>query len=153
MNRPFPWRDLSAPLSALQGELNRLFALSRDFGAIGPTGSPDAPPSAWSPAVDLIESDDAILVLADLPGVDPSGVELTVVGQFLELRGHRESGDPEAATGPIGERPTGPFYRRVPLPAEVDVDSIKAEARHGVLHVRLPKAPTARPRTIPIRVG
>lgn len=147
-----PWnawgREFAAPLSGLQDDLHRLYEHYRRA-----TGPPDGPAPAWTPAVDLFESPEEIGLLVDLPGVDPATVEVSVTGRVLTLRGDR----PRDPTVPVGgqtlERPYGLFSRQVDLPADVDVEAVRAEARHGVISIRLPKVAAARPRTIPIHPG
>jgi len=156
MNLSGSWRrEFSAPLNALQGELNRLIAQYRNLGPIGPTPSPadatEIDPTAWVPAVDLVESAESIVLWADVPGVDPASIELAVTGRVLTLKGEKpplESGQGRSHTL---ERPYGPFHLQVTLPSEVDVEQIAAEARDGVLRVTLPKSEAVRPRTIPIK--
>jgi HSP20 family protein len=156
MNRPGSWRhEFSIPLNALQGELNRLLAQYRHLGPFGASrgeGAEAGPAPAWVPAVDVVETPDEIAVTADIPGVDPATVELTVTGRVLTLRGEKVAGDPApGAQGHALERQFGPFHREVPLPSDVNVEAIQAEAQHGVLRVRLPKSEAVRPRSIPIR--
>ena len=143
--------DLAAPLNSLQAELNRLYDHYTHAGtAAGPDGSP---PPAWSPPLDVYETDEEIGVLVDLPGIDPATVEVSVSGRALTIRGHQPVDEPPPRHERTPERPQGPFSREVQLPADVDVDSVRAEARDGVITIRLPKVATARGRTIPVRVG
>jgi len=106
----------------------------------------------WSPAVDLSETADAYLVAADVPGVEPSAIELSVTGNVLTLRGVKVLGPAAEPDAPRGERPFGPFCRLVNLPGEVDFDASTAEVRLGVLEIRLPKKGPTTSRTIPVRV-
>jgi HSP20 family protein len=155
MTRYGSWRrEFSAPLNALQGELNRLLTHYRNFGSLGPTPAEpteEIEPPAWVPAVDMVEAPDQVTLWVDLPGVDPAKVELAVTGRVLTLRGEKAAGEFGAARSHALERPFGPFFRQVALPSDVDVEKIEAEARDGVLTVRLPKADAVRPRTIPVR--
>lgn len=144
-------RDLTAPLTTLRTELIRLLP--------GPLGSrleawpAGAEAAAWTPALDLNETPEAVVLWVDLPGVDPAAIELSLIGTVLTLRGQRASGGPPEGQGQIGERPRGPFLRRIELPAEVLADAVQAEVQLGVLHVRLPKVQPVRPRTIPIQTS
>jgi len=153
--RPGSWRrEFSVPLNALQGELNRLFANYRNIGPLGPTPPTEATeiePVTWNPAVDLIETPEEITLWADLPGVDPASVDLAVTGRVLTLRGDKPPAESGEVRGHTLERLFGPFHRQIALPCEVDIDGIQAEARDGVLKVRLPKSEAVRPRSIPIR--
>lgn len=156
MTRQHSWRREFAipivPLSSIQGEIHRLLDQVRPLGPT-PTSAdrPEPVPSSWSPAVDLVETPEALTLWADLPGVDPSSVDLTVTGQVLTLRGNRSTS--AEGRGHSLERASGPFHRQVDLPCEVNVESIVAEARDGVLTVKLPKADVHLPRTIPVRTG
>jgi HSP20 family protein len=152
--RPAEWRrEWAAPLQALQGELNRLFEEYWDpERAARRQGPTDIEPPAWSPAIDLEESPHELVLRVDLPGVDPSGVDLSLTGNVLTLRGERAGSSPaEGATEHLHERPSGPFLRHVTLPEQVAPEGIQAEYKQGVLTVRLPRQDKARPRTIPIQ--
>jgi len=157
MSRPGHWRrEFSAPLNALQGELNRLFTHYRNLnlGPLGPFSAEptdEAVPAAWVPAIDLVETPDETTLWIDLPGVDPAKVELSVTGRGLTIRGEKPPAEGAGGRGHAMERLFGPFHREVPLPNEVEVDAIQAEAHHGTLKVRLPKAESVRPKTIPIK--
>jgi HSP20 family protein len=154
MARMNPWRrDLTAPLHALQGELNRLFEEYVNPSRLGPGGAPpmDLGPAAWSPAVDLYETPEELVLLIDLPGVDPSSIELSVTGNVLTLRGEKK-GEMFAGGPPqLQERQLGLFSRQIGLSNEVNFENTHAEARNGVLIVRLPKKEAARPHTIKIQ--
>ncbi|HEV3166781.1 MAG TPA: Hsp20/alpha crystallin family protein [Isosphaeraceae bacterium] len=154
MNRPGPFPDFSVPISALQGELNRLiehYWPIRPPGAAGP--SAERPSATWTPAVDLYETADEVVLLADLPGVNPSGIDLTVDGRLLTLRGEKPPGTAEgpASSDLTRERSFGPFHRQITLPSEVNADGVRANVHSGVLEVHLPKTESARSRTIPIQ--
>jgi HSP20 family protein len=146
-------RDLATPITALQGELNRL--IEQYWPPWAPGAPQDRPGAVWAPLIDLYETADDVVLLADLPGVDPSAIDLTVDGQILTLRGERASsampGDPGA--GARRERPAGSFLRQVTLPSPVDADAVQASFQNGVLEVKLRKTESARARQIPIRPG
>lgn len=154
MARPIPWRrDLSAPFHVLQNELNRLMEEYWNPARLGPSQpSPvDLEPTGWSPAIDLFETADEFVLIAELPGVDPASIDLSVTGNILNLRGVK---NPEAVAeghAPLRERHFGTFHRQVVLSNEVNFDAVQAEARHGVLKVRLPKQEIAKARTIPVQ--
>ncbi len=157
MPRPTQWRrEFSAPLHALQNELNKLLEEYwnpiRFAAGAGPAPT-DIDPAAWSPSVDVIETPQEVIVLAELPGVEPGSIDLSVTGNVMTIRGEKRGGDLAEGTAPIRERQFGPFYRQVSLPSEVDVETIQAEARDGVLKVRFPKQEEARKRSIPIKTA
>jgi len=154
MSRSTQWRrEFSAPLHALQNELNRLLEEYWTPARMGPgqTVPTDLEPAAWLPVIDVIETPQEVIVMAELPGVDPSSIDLSVTGNVLSLRGEKPAGEFSEGTGAIRERQFGPFLRQINLPGEVNFDGVQAEARNGVLKVRLPKQEEARRRKIPIQ--
>ena len=94
----------------------------------------------WLPPMDVLENKDDITVKIDVPGVDPDEIDLSIAGDTLYMTGERkhevERGDENYH---IIERGYGKFARRVKLPTSVDVDSVKASYKNGVLAVKLPK--------------
>jgi HSP20 family protein len=111
----------------------------------------DSVRAAWVPPVDILEQDDAIRILAELPGVRPEDVQLSVEGNVLTIHGQkREPTGERAERVHRSERLYGEFERTFTLPASVDAARITAAYHAGVLTVTLPKAEHARPRRIPI---
>jgi len=145
-------RDWTTTLNGLQSELNRLFEEYVN-PHLSPTGSSptDLETAAWTPAVDLVETPEEIILFADLPGVDPSRIDLSVTGTVLNLRGEKPGSDVPNGHAAVQERLVGTFHRQVALSSEVNFDAAQAEAHNGVLKVRLPKQEAAKPRTIPIQ--
>ena len=105
--------------------------------------------SHWMPLVDIEESDERFVIRADLPGVAPDAIEISMVDGVLTLRGERsaEEGVPPTALR-RAERPRGSFYRRFSLPDGVDAGAISARAEHGVLTVTIPRRGATNPRRI-----
>ena len=105
--------------------------------------------SHWMPPVDIEEAEDGFVIRADLPGVAPESIEISMADGVLTLRGERA---PEASVRPAGlrraERPHGSFYRRFSLPDGVDAAGISARADQGVLTVTIPRRSAANPRRI-----
>jgi len=154
MARSTHWRrEASGPFHLLQHELNRFLEEYLQPGRYRPSEPPptDLDPSEWNPSVDVYETPDEMIVVAELPGVDPASIDLAVTGNVLSLRGVKETGDLPEPLLQVRERRFGAFYRQLTLPHEVDFDKAQAEANHGVLKIRLPKRIAAKPRTIPIR--
>lgn len=154
MTRPTPWRrDLAAPFQILQSELNRLMEEYWHPARLGPSPAHpmDLEPTGWSPPIDLFETPDEIVLMAEVPGVDPASIDLSVTGNILTLRGVKTPSDPANVHVPQRERRFGTFHRQVVLSNEVNFDAAQAEARNGVLVVRLPKQEAAKPRTIPVQ--
>jgi len=134
-----------------------LLDLSREMdwvleNTFGPVTGADAGP--WAPPVDICETDDALVIVAELPGVKQEDVQVTVLDGTLTLRGERKVepvGEAEAVLR--RERATGPFVRHVLLPTSVDPTGVTATYRDGVLTIRVPKKETAKPRTIAVDVN
>lgn len=107
--------------------------------------------SQWAPRVDIREEDKRFVILADIPGVDPSGIEVNMDKGILAIKGERAS---ESATENSQltrvERSSGTFYRRFALPDSADADNISATGKHGVLEISIPKKPETTPRRIAI---
>ena len=145
--------EVTTALQGLQSELNRLFEEYWTPARVGGAGpSPvDLGRSAWSPAIDLFETPEEIVLVADLPGVDPSRIDLSVTGNVLTLRGDKLAAEILPGQALTQERSSGAFHRQVVLSNAVNFEAAQAEARNGVLRVRLPKQEAAKPRTIPIR--
>lgn len=103
----------------------------------------------FEPRVEVHEDADAYVISADLPGVDEQDLDLTVRGYELTIAGKRESERREGdATYHVYERSYGSFHRTFRLPDGIDPDHAEAALKNGVLTVRLPKRPEAKPRKI-----
>ncbi len=104
------------------------------------------------PRLDLIETNEDIRVVMDLAGVDPSLIQVTIVGNMLTIKGHK----PPTPTGAdqtvhLNERSQGDFERSIPMPAPVNPEDISAESKNGVLTVLLMKSEVAKSRQIPVK--
>jgi HSP20 family protein len=108
----------------------------------------------WTPAVDIFETENALVVKADLPDIDPKNVEIQLENGTLLLKGERkfEQQNNEKAHHRI-ERSYGAFVRAFSLPNTIDPENVKADYNAGVLTVTLPKKETAKPRTVKINVS
>lgn len=154
MPRPNPWRrEVSVPFSFLQNELIRFLEdyLQTDGRGGNQPPSTDLEATGWSPLVDVYETPEETLVIAEIPGVDPAKVELSVTGNLLILRGVKEASELPETQLQSRERRFGTFLRQVMVSSDLDPDAAQADANNGVLRIRLPKRRSARPRTIPIR--
>jgi HSP20 family protein len=136
-------------MMAVQEEINRIF---NEALGTAPLRQPEAASAtAWSPRLDMAETDDAFVVYVDLPGVKPDAVEVMVEDNSLIIKGSKPAPEPaQGETVHRAERSRGDFYRSLPLPTSVDPGAIKASLKDGVLEVRLGKAAQARPRRIEI---
>lgn len=108
--------------------------------------------ATFSPPADVLESSDAYTIELELPGVDPKTVDVTLLDDVLTISGAKpdrpapSEGDRTWAT----ERRSGSFERKFRFPVAVDADSVTAHTAHGVLTLRVAKAPEAKPRRIQI---
>lgn len=107
----------------------------------------------WPP-VNIYDLDDEYLVTAELPGIRADDFEVSLANGTLVLRGRRTSDDaiPEERYR-RSERPDAAWERSLTLPERVVEEGIRAELRHGILRLHLPKAPSAQPRQIPVQEG
>jgi HSP20 family protein len=103
------------------------------------------------PRVNMREDADNLFVEALMPGIDARTLEITVLGNTLTISGERKNEVGKNATWHRRERGIGKFLRTIDMPAEVDVEQVKADYQEGVLKVTLPKAPSARPKQIKIK--
>ena len=142
VTRQDPW----GVMPRLQEEINRLFGNASENDSSSAT-------AMWIPLVDIHEYADRFELYVDLPGVDPSSVELTLDGGILTLSGERREPNRKGsyeAQGRRVERGQGQFHRRFVLPDTVDGEKVNATGSHGVLTVTIPKQPKAMPRRIQI---
>lgn len=108
--------------------------------------------SRWSPAVDIKEEAGRFLITADVPGVDPKNIEITMDNGVLTIKGERQSEAREEKEGyKRVERVSGTFYRRFSLPDTADAERIEAKGKDGVLEVILPKHEKVLPRKIEVK--
>jgi HSP20 family protein len=105
--------------------------------------------------INLYEDRDNLYIEALAPGVDPASIDLTVVRNVLTIAGEkrRVSGDIKPEAFHRSERATGKFVRHIELPIEVDENRVKADYRHGLMMVTLPKAEQAKPKQIKVQVA
>jgi HSP20 family protein len=130
-----------------QSRLSRL--LDQPYGPV--QASEETALAVWAPAVDIYEQDGQIVVNAELPGIDPKDVSLTVEQNVLTLRGERRSQkDVKDESYHRKESLYGSFSRSFTLPREVDRDKIKATYKDGVLKVVVPQKPEAQPKQITV---
>ncbi|HEY6292751.1 MAG TPA: Hsp20/alpha crystallin family protein [Terriglobia bacterium] len=138
-----PFRDLVTT----QDQFNRLF--NDTFSRFFDEGAPGT--RAWAPPVDIYETDQDIVLKAELPGVDPKDVEIRVEDGTLWLKGERKFENEVHKDGYHHvERAYGAFSRAFPLPGSVNSEKAKAEYSNGVLTLTLPKREEAKPKTIKI---
>jgi HSP20 family protein len=137
-----PFRELTA----LQTEVNRLFS------RVG--GGDVAERQSWTPSVDVIESEDAIRLKADLAGMDPADISIEVQDNVLTVSGERRFQEEVNENKYYRiERRYGSFSRSLALPQAVNEDGIEAKYENGLLEVTVPKVELARPKKITVAVG
>jgi HSP20 family protein len=136
-----PFRELSS----LQTEMNRLFNAAFDT----PPGNGGA--RRWTPAMDLVETDEHFVLRADLPGMTESDVNIELEDNILTISGERKAEREEKGEGFYRvERSFGSFSRALTLPKGIDPEGVKAEFHNGVLELRVPKPEQRKPRKITI---
>ena len=105
----------------------------------------------WVPALDIDENEDAWVVTAELPGIDPNAVEITLDGRELTIRGEKVAKKKDEKVGRrYAERRYGAFERRFTLPEDVDAEAVTAASRDGILTVTIGKPEVRKPRQIRI---
>lgn len=105
------------------------------------------------PALNLWEDADRFVLEAELPGMKPHDVEVSVVDGLLAIKGVRPAEVSETGAFLCRERAFGAFTRAVEVPAGVDAGGVEATLRDGILTVVLPKAEAAKPRRIPVKMA
>jgi HSP20 family protein len=146
MQRWDPWNEMLSLREAMNNLLEESFVRPR--GGATQAGGVGL-------AVDVREDADTFTVKASVPGVDPADVDITVLGDTVRIHGERRSEtEREGGEGQrwlVRERSVGTFDRAIALPTAVDPEGANAEFKDGVLTITLPKAETAKPRSIPVR--
>jgi HSP20 family protein len=135
-------------VASLQDEMERVFrqAVGDRQGA--------SPAGAFSPALDVEETEDGFTLHVELPGVSADDVEITLEENVLTIGGERGFYETKELEGFRRiERHFGRFHRAVRLPDRVDADRVEATYRDGILTIAVPKAEDARPRRIQINAG
>lgn len=133
------------PLNELE---SWLWDRTRGLSQLASNGDSREP--TWQPAVDVQENAERILLVADLPGLEQSDVDITIDKNVLSVRGERKAQSPTDGEYQHRERAQGAFIRAFTLPATIDVDAVSAEMRSGVLTITLPKKAEAKPRQIKV---
>ena len=147
MNTIARWADSRG--SVLQDQVNRLFedSFSRDR-------SGHAELASWSPAVDIYETANELVVKADLPDLRDEDIDIRVVNNTLTIRGERKFEKDVTEDNCLRiERAYGPFTRSFSLPNTVSSENIRAEYRNGVLTLHMAKREESKPKQIKISVA
>jgi len=110
--------------------------------------------AAWVPPVDILEQADGIRIIAEIPGVTPPDVKISVEDNVLTLQGAKQQvAEEQTERVHRYERAYGAFERSFTLPATVDTSNIKAAYENGVLTITMPKVERAKPRQIQVEVA
>ena len=141
------WRGvglLDEARKEMEGVFNRFF---------GPASNGDrAAKYVWSPRVDMTETDKAIELLADLPGVDPKDVDITLEDGVLTVKGEKkEEHEEKDKSFHKTERFVGSFYRQIVLPSSADESKVSASSANGTIKIHIPKKPSAQPKKVTIK--
>mgnify|MGYP001822929635 FL=1 len=136
-----PWNLLNTLQRELYPEVNHL---NEDDASVAT--------ASWAPSVDISEDDKAFTLVADIPGVDPKDIDISMEKGVLTIKGERSSENvDEGENYRRVERESGQFYRRFTLPDSADADKIEAKSEHGVLKITIPKQEVAVSRRIEVK--
>jgi HSP20 family protein len=147
------FRNLLAPepVHTLQQRLNRLFGEA--FPQLALLGEEPISLAGWSPSCDIYETENEIVVKAEIPGVKKEDVKLSIQDNVLTLSGERKFEEETKKENYVRvERGYGSFSRSFTLPPSVDAKKISAEFKDGLLEVKLPKLEEAKPKEVEIKV-
>lgn len=132
--------------SSLQDEMNmtldNFFRRDTSFGM------------GWSPDIDIVETDSDIIVKAEIPGVDPKDIDISIMGNILTIKGEKkEEKENKGKSYYRVERSYGSFIRTIDLPSHVKTDKVEAKDHHGVLEIILPKVEKSRAKKITVKAA
>ena len=141
------WNPLFADLAGTRDRLNRLFGGLLETEGVTAAGE-------WAPVVDIIENEHAITIKAELPGIDPKDVAVTIDNNVLTLKGERHfEKEVKKENYHRMERAYGTFARSFALPAFVDMENVKADFRNGLLTIAVPKKEAAKTRAVEVKAA
>jgi HSP20 family protein len=141
------WGRIPNHFTTLQDQVNKLFENS--FHSQGENSAL----TTWSPAVDIYETENELVVKADLPGVDEKAIDVRVENNTLTVRGERQFKTEVKEDNYLRvERTYGSFSRSFSLPNTVNTEAITAEYKNGVLSVQLPKRAESKPKQVKVNV-
>jgi HSP20 family protein len=146
MNSITRW-DPFRNLSSLQEQVNRLFETS--FKA----NTDKSALTAWAPAVDIYETENELVIKADLPDVAEKDIDVRIENNMLTIRGERKFEESVKEDNYLRvERAYGSFSRSFSLPNTVNTEAIQASYKDGVLKIELPKRAESKPKQVKINV-
>lgn len=143
-----PWKPFRDELASMRKEMERLW--DRFFGE---TRLAKPFLEGWQPSADLTETKDSIVVKAELPGMEPEDIDVTVSGDILTIKGEKEKKEEKKDEKQhYTERYHGYFERSFRLPAEIQPDKVDAAFVKGILTITLPKTAEAKKKEIKVKV-
>jgi len=145
--------DAFHDVSALQSRMNKIFedTLGKPLAE---SGGEHLATGVWTPAVDISETAEKIVMKAEVPGIPQEEIDIQVSGGVLTLKGERSfQKEDKAASYHRVERAYGQFVRSFALPASIDAEKIAASYDAGVLTIDLPKREETKPKQIHVKVG
>ena len=144
LTRYEPW----SAMRQIQNEMGRIF----NDAVAGAEDRSNVVTSRWTPAVDIREDSGQFVLAADVPGVDPKDIEVTMENGVLTIKGERKLETQDEGDNGYRrvERVYGSFYRRFTLPDTADAEAISASGNHGVLEVVIPKRAALQPKRIAV---
>ena len=141
--------NASRGLTSLQDQVNRLFG---DAFSHGQTTEADL--ATWAPVIDIYETEQELVVKADLPDMDEKDIDVRVENNTLSIRGERKfEKDVHQDNYLRVERAYGAFTRSFTLPNAINTEALRAEYRNGVLTVHMPKREESKPKQVKISVS
>lgn len=143
-----------SPLTEFRGEVNRLFDGLFNRPLAMPTWFEAAAPGQWLPVIDISEDPTQLQIRAELPGIDPQGLDIDVTEDRLVIAGEKKQASSKTGNGwTHTESQYGAFTRTIPLPAPVDPEKVSARFENGVLTIDLTKSATSVSRKVPVAVS
>ena len=114
--------------------------------------SPGEPPESYFvPPADVFETDEELVLVADMPGVKPEGLDVTIEENVLAIRGRPQAKPDPQGQALLEEFAVGEYYRAFQLPADFDSQKTRASLKQGVLTLRIPKSERLKPRRITVQ--
>ena len=139
-----PWQEMNS----LQRQLNRMFD-----DALTPASVAEFGNFAKVPAAELTETDEALLLKLEVPGMQPADLDIEATAKSVSISGERKS---EVKSEDEGKTKTefryGSFQRVIPLPARIQNTEVKAEYKDGILHLTLPKAESEKNKVVKVNL-
>lgn len=143
LSRWDPLREMITMRQAMDRMLDEAFARGTETRGTG----------AWLLPMDAYITDEAIVIHADVPGLKPEEIDITLEGDTLTIRGEIKREEENQRKYVLLERPTGKFERTLTINTPIDHDRVEASFKDGVLTLTLPKAEAVKPRQITVKAG